>query len=131
MSLILTVVRRMTALGLCTAATLTAPFTTLPAHAAPGARLVITVTPQAGGAYAMLLTCDPDGGLHPSPLQACDELREVDGHFPALNVDPGPCPDNWDPVVVEANGNWYGRPNSYYKRFSNSCEMTRALGPVV
>ncbi|MFG1707931.1 SSI family serine proteinase inhibitor [Nonomuraea sp. M3C6] len=134
MTLVLTAARRMAALGLCAAATLAAPFAALPARAAAaaaGADLYITVTPIAGGAYSMHLTCDPDGGLHPRPVEACDALRGVDGYFESLDVNPGPCPLIYDPVEVEVNGHWYGRPNPYFEEFPNRCVMERKLGPVV
>ncbi|UBU10811.1 SSI family serine proteinase inhibitor [Nonomuraea gerenzanensis] len=130
MSLVLTAARRLAVLGLCAAAALAGPFTTLPANAAAGADLYITVTPRDGGAYSMHLTCDPDGGFHPFPRAACGALHEVDGYLARLDVDPGPCPLIWDPVEVEATGHWYGRPNSYYEEFPNRCVLERRLGPV-
>ena len=123
--------RKLTALGLCAAATLASPFTTLPAAAAaPGAELLITVTPHDGGAYSTRLTCDPDGGLHPNPPAACRVLRAVDGYVENLNVDPGPCPLIWDPVDVEVNGRWYDMPVEFAAEFPNGCAMRRKLGPV-
>ncbi|MEV0307282.1 SSI family serine proteinase inhibitor [Nonomuraea fuscirosea] len=131
MTLVLTAARRLAALGLCVAATFAVPFTALPAQAAAGAELFITVTPRAGGAYATRLTCDPDGGVHPHPRAACDALHGVDGHVHDLNVDPGPCPLIFDPVEVEVKGHWYGRPTSFHETFSNRCDMDRRLGPLV
>ncbi|WP_171074450.1 SSI family serine proteinase inhibitor [Nonomuraea basaltis] len=132
MTLVLTTARRMAALGLCAAAVLATPFGTLPATAAAsGAELYITVTPADGGAYAMHLTCDPDGGAHPRPVAACDVLRQVDGWIEDLNVDPGPCPLIYMPVNVDVTGHWSGREVSYHHVFPNSCVMERTLGPVV
>ncbi|GAA3656928.1 hypothetical protein GCM10022224_019990 [Nonomuraea antimicrobica] len=131
MPLVLTVVRRLVALGLCTAAALALPFTARPANAAAGAVLIITVTPQAGGAYSMRLTCDPDGGVHPRPREACAVLRRVDGDVEALNVNPGPCPLIHDPVDVRVHGHWYDRPVSYVAEFVNRCALDRKLGPVI
>ncbi|AQZ70009.1 hypothetical protein BKM31_00370 [[Actinomadura] parvosata subsp. kistnae] len=130
MSLVLTAVRRIATLGLCAAAALAGPFTTLPAHAAAGADLIITVTPRTDGAYSMRLTCDPDGGLHPYPSEACDALRSVDGRVYDLDLDSRPCPLIWDPVDVEVRGHWYERPEVYYERFPNRCTMEHRLGPV-
>ncbi|MGW4795123.1 SSI family serine proteinase inhibitor [Nonomuraea sp. NPDC004297] len=130
MPVVLTTARRLAALGLCAAASLAA-FATPPAHAAPaGAVLYITVTPVSDGAYSMRLTCDPDGGLHPYPVDACDAIRSVDGDLFALNYNPGPCPKNYDPVRVEVRGHWYGQPISFDEKFSNRCVMERTLGPV-
>ncbi|MFC7100137.1 SSI family serine proteinase inhibitor [Nonomuraea rubra] len=72
----------------------------------------------------------PGRGLHPYPGAACDALRSVDGYLRDLEVDPGPCPMIWDPVEVEAQGHWYGRPESYYEEFPNRCVLERELGPV-
>lgn len=128
-----TAARRSAVLGLFAAAILSAPFGTLPAAAAapPGAELDITVTPHDDGAYGMHLHCDPDGGNHPRPVEACDVLREADGWIEGLDVDPGPCPLIYLPVDVEVNGHWYGREVSYHREFPNDCVMNRTLGPVV
>ncbi|MEO3868989.1 SSI family serine proteinase inhibitor [Nonomuraea sp. B12E4] len=131
MTVVLTAARRAAAIGLCVAATLAAPFAALPAAAAAGADLYITVTPRDGGAHSMRLTCDPDAGIYPRPREACKALHEVNGYFRDLNVNPGPCPLIWDPIEVEVNGHWYGRPNPYYQEFPNPCVMERKLGPVV
>ncbi|MFC4006789.1 SSI family serine proteinase inhibitor [Nonomuraea purpurea] len=129
MAFMLTVARRMAVFGL--AAIIASPIAAQPAAAAAGAELFITVKPRYGGAYSLRLTCDPDGGIHPRPHQACDVLRDVDGYFVDLDVDPGPCPLIWDPVTVEARGHWYGRPDFYAHEFPNECVMKRKLGPVV
>jgi hypothetical protein len=131
MAFALTAARRMIAIGLCAAATLAAPFAVLPASAAAGAELYITVTPVNGGAYSLRLICSPDGGLHPQPNAACDELRAVDGWIDRVNVNPGPCPMIYLPVDVRVRGHWYGRPTSYHREFSNKCVMDRRLGPIV
>ncbi|MGW0808089.1 SSI family serine proteinase inhibitor [Nonomuraea sp. NPDC002799] len=129
MTFMITTARRMAAIGLCAAVTLT--LAALPAAADVGADSYITVTPRDGGAYSMRLICDPDGGYHPHPGAACHELRRVDGYYRALDVDPGPCPRIWDPVEITVHGHWYGRPNPYHEVFPNRCEMERKLGPVV
>ncbi|WP_170222933.1 SSI family serine proteinase inhibitor [Nonomuraea turkmeniaca] len=125
--------RRTAALGICAAAILSAPFCSLPAGAAvAGAKLRITVTPDAGGgAYTMRLTCDPDRGSHPRPAPACDVLRSVDGHIEDLDVNPGPCTLIYLPVEVEVSGIWRGEPIEYQREFPNSCVMERTLGPLV
>ena len=38
----------------------------------------------------VVLTCDPDGGVHPTPAAACELLRKVDGDPAKLNVVPNP-----------------------------------------
>jgi hypothetical protein len=123
--------RRTAAFAVCAA--LAVPFSASPAAAQEaGAELFITVTPADGGAYSTRLTCDPDGGLHPGPEAACDVLRQVDGYVEDLDVDPGRlCPRIYQPVDVEVNGHWYGRPASYYETFPNPCVMESKLGPLV
>ncbi|GAA3536678.1 hypothetical protein GCM10022419_015610 [Nonomuraea rosea] len=133
MTLVLTAARKVATLGLCAAAALAGPFAAVPASAAaaPGAELFITVTPRDGGAYSMRLTCDPDGGLHPQPVDACAALRDVDGYVGDLNVNPGPCPRIYDPIELEVRGRWYGRPASYYEEFANKCALERKVGPLI
>ncbi|WP_188187164.1 SSI family serine proteinase inhibitor [Nonomuraea sp. SYSU D8015] len=125
---LIAVARRTAALGLCAVAILAAPS---PAAAAAGAELDIAVSPADGGAYRMNLRCGPDGGGHPRPVEACDALRAVNGWIKHLNVDPGPCPLIYMPVDVSITGHWRGRRVSYQHRFPSTCEMRRALGPVV
>ncbi|WP_165970048.1 SSI family serine proteinase inhibitor [Nonomuraea terrae] len=91
----------------------------------------LTRLPRYSGVQSLRLTCDPDGGYHPRPSEACDELRAVHGHVRALNVDPGPCMRIYRPVTVEVRGRWYGRHSYYKQEFSNWCEMERRLGPLV
>ncbi|MGP3917167.1 SSI family serine proteinase inhibitor [Nonomuraea sp. 10N515B] len=133
MNVRLTAARRAAAFGICVAAILTTPFGALPAGAAvAGAKLRITVTPDAGGgAYAVRLMCDPDRGGHPRPAAVCDALRAVDGRIEALDLNPGACPMVHLPVEVEVAGDWRGRPIAYRKVFSNTCVMNRSLSPLV
>src|SRR5215471_7062679 len=70
----------------------------VPAQAAtPRSHLVLSIyrgeTADAGALLARVtLTCNPDGGTHPHPDQACDALRSVHGHIENLPGDPGVCP---------------------------------------
>ncbi|MER7368838.1 SSI family serine proteinase inhibitor [Nonomuraea wenchangensis] len=123
-----------TAAALCAAALVAVPLAASPASAATqaGADLVITVTAaKGGGAYRYLLTCDPDGGSHPRPGDACRTLQSVDGTVEELDVDPGPCLHVYAPVDVKVVGGWYGRRIAYHHEFPNRCLMSRTLGPVV
>lgn len=70
----------------------------------------------------VILTCAPDGGTHPTPLNACDSLRGVDGDFGALPPTGEACPLIYDPVTVEAEGYWYEWEIYYAHTFSNRCE---------
>ncbi|MFI7633340.1 SSI family serine proteinase inhibitor [Nonomuraea sp. NPDC049400] len=130
MTLVLTAARGLAVLGLC-ATPFLAPLPAAAGDDAPGAELLIAVRPSSGGGYARTLTCDPDGGLHPRPVAACDALREVDGRVEDLDVDPGPCPMIYDPVTADVAGHWHGEDVSFHQEFSNNCVMERKLGPLV
>ncbi|QYC43689.1 Subtilisin inhibitor-like protein 7 [Nonomuraea coxensis DSM 45129] len=122
------------AAGLCAAVLVAVPLAAAPASAAgrAGADLAVTVTGAGGsGAYRYLLTCDPTGGSHPRPADACAALHSVGGRVDALDVDPGPCTQIHAPVHAEVAGRWYGRPIAYHHDFPNRCLMIRTLGPVV
>lgn len=100
------------------------------------AELVLAIAPSPGfGTYPgddvvnppqireVKLTCSPDGGTHPSPKEACDSLRAVNGYFERLPSIPGVyCPAVVDPVDVTATGTWGNRRVSYRETFGNSCE---------
>ncbi|MEU2184194.1 subtilase-type protease inhibitor [Streptomyces thermolilacinus] len=81
---------------------------------------------------AVTLTCVPSpGGTHPSPKEACAELRAVDGEFSALRGDEErACIKIYDPLVVTAEGVWEGRRVQYERTFGNSCELGNEAGPV-
>lgn len=101
------------------------------APARPRYDLTITYWPTGRGAEprSATLTCDPDGGSHPDPAQACDALL---GHEDALRPVP---PDTACTQV-------YGGPqlatlsgSGVHALFSraNGCEIARwdALKPVL
>lgn len=77
---------------------------------------------------SVTLTCSPsgDGGTHPTPEDACDSLRAVDGNFDQLPAEPGiACIDIYDPVWAEAEGLWVqgGKASfvDYSEEFGNWC----------
>lgn len=116
----------------------------------PTARLQLSLTPAGGvdsGAGAPLpppppadtvtLTCNPDGGTHPTPRDACDSLRRVNGHFELLPWHPTiGCPDVWDPHTARATGYWQSAPRGpirtvrYEETFGNRCEAAAATDLV-
>ncbi|MGW7075132.1 subtilase-type protease inhibitor [Streptomyces sp. NPDC054871] len=79
---------------------------------------------------AVTLTCAPKAsGTHPSPSNACAELRATTGEFDRLiGESPGMiCTKEWKPVVVSVDGVWEGRRVTWSKTFGNSCEMRAKL----
>ncbi|MGY0063076.1 subtilase-type protease inhibitor [Streptomyces sp. LZ34] len=74
---------------------------------------------------AVTLSCRPTPtGTHPTPGQACAELRAADGAFQALTArtEPGrACTKEWRPVTVTAEGVWEGRRVWYEHTFPNPC----------
>ncbi|SEL03900.1 SSI family serine proteinase inhibitor [Nonomuraea pusilla] len=134
MTVATTAARRFAAITLCVAAPLAASCLTARADATarrPGAELFITVRTAAGEARSMRLTCEPDGGIHPRPEEACDALREVDGDIDALPVDDRPCTFLYQPVRAEVRGHWGDTETDYARDFPNACVMRRHLSPLV
>nr|WP_062340600.1 SSI family serine proteinase inhibitor [Herbidospora sakaeratensis] len=119
--------------ALLVAAIVAAPLLTIhPAVAeAPSGALVLTRS--AGGAQQVVarLLCDPDVGSHPTPKQACDLLRSVDGDLGRLADDPNwICTKEYLPHRVTATGNWKGKAVRYARTFGNRCEMTAVTGEI-
>jgi hypothetical protein len=121
------------------AATLLVASTTTPAGAAttrtdqqpqplpPGAVLFLSVVPYNEAVRSVVLTCDPPGGTHPRPAEACDLLAEAGGDFTRLTGDPyaGACPPEHPvaPVLATAFGWWEGRLTWYSRWFRHSCDL--------
>jgi hypothetical protein len=77
------------------------------------------------------LTCNPEGGTHPNPTAACTQLRAVEGRIEDIPEDPGPCTEEFDPVLVSASGSWRGAQRRFEKEFSNRCFAVRGTGGVL
>jgi hypothetical protein len=77
------------------------------------------------------LTCEPAGGSHPNPEAACEQLNKVDGRIEDIPEDPGPCTQEFNPVIVAASGTWRGEERDYKQEFSNRCVAVRATGGVI
>jgi hypothetical protein len=77
------------------------------------------------------LTCPPDGGSHPNPAAACEQLSQADGWIEGIPEDPGVCTREFAPVIVTALGAWNGEPRYYKQEFSNKCVAVRATGGVI
>ncbi|MER5772391.1 subtilase-type protease inhibitor [Streptomyces sp. NPDC001985] len=80
---------------------------------------------------AVTLSCAPRAeGTHPSPADACGELRAVNGDFAALpSTQPQAlCTREWDPVTVTADGVWRGERVVWSATYNNGCEREASLG---
>ncbi|MBB5152483.1 subtilase-type protease inhibitor [Saccharopolyspora phatthalungensis] len=107
----------------------------LPASAAPGpaSRIILSSHEEGQSKPSVVtLTCDPAGGSHPNPADACAVLAEVSGEFndiPKQSPD-AICPMIWHPVDVTATGRWAGKPVNYSHTFGNDCIKQSELGVV-
>ncbi|GAA2907376.1 hypothetical protein Acy02nite_11770 [Actinoplanes cyaneus] len=94
-----------------------------------GSRLVLTRVAEAGGgAAAVRLTCDPDGGGHPKPSQACAALSRAGADPARLTPADRYCFLLYKPVTAQLSGMWRGRSVTWAHTYGNSCEMNRATG---
>ncbi|MEU6401006.1 SSI family serine proteinase inhibitor [Streptomyces cinnamoneus] len=79
------------------------------------------------------LTCAPDGGEHPDPRTACNQLRKADGSL--LTLRPGTHPScnepETDPVDVEIMGTWNGQITVFNERYPNLACAQASAGRVV
>lgn len=94
----------------------------------PGAELTLTYMAEAGFADAVTLECDPPGGGHPKPADACAELTAVAGDPDRIEPGHGACMMIFAPITAEVTGDWHGTAVTWRHRYGNSCEMRRALG---
>lgn len=99
----------------------------------PRGSFTLAITAKASGDLIARasLTCDPEGGSHPNPEAACRQLNKADGHIEHIPEDPGPCTQEFDPVIVSASGVWDGEERRYEKEFSNQCVAVRGTGGVI
>ncbi|KAI8331302.1 subtilisin inhibitor [Blakeslea trispora] len=77
------------------------------------------------------LTCNPVGGTHPRPKEACEKLKSSRGKLNVMTTQGGACLSNYDPVTFIIKGKYNKRPVNYRKRFSNMCFAEAELGAVV
>ncbi|MDQ4134176.1 MAG: subtilase-type protease inhibitor [Actinomycetota bacterium] len=104
----------------------------VPPKEGPLGAFSVSITSKAGELIgSSWLTCSPDGGTHPQPAAACRQLVEADGHIEAIPEDPGPCTEEFNPVVLQASGTWRGESRRFSREFSNPCEGIRATGGVL
>lgn len=94
-------------------------------------RLSITSSASGEPIASASLSCPPDGGSHPNPAAACEQLSKVDGRIEGIPENSGPCTLEFNPVIVAASGTWNGEPRYYKQEFSNRCVAVRTTGGVI
>ncbi len=93
-----------------------------------GSRLTLAHVAEGGKATQVELTCDPAGGNHPKPVQACAELARVGADPAKLKPADRYCFLLYQPVTARLNGMWRGRAVKWAHQYGNNCEMNRATG---
>lgn len=101
--------------------------------AKPEGSFTLSITSVASGETIAKasLTCPPNDSSHPDPATACKQLSRANGQIEDIPEDPGPCTDEFKPVIVSASGTWNGERRYYKQEFSNRCSAVRATGGVI
>ena len=98
----------------------------------PGAKtktdLTVSYIADAGFASAVVLSCDPVGGVHPARAQACAALKKADGNPAKLKPAATMCTMEYAPLIAQVKGTWKGAKVNWSKKFGNRCELTRTTG---
>ena len=103
---------------------------TAPVHAAPIERAdwpgyILTVEfVRTGEIRGLNLHCDPAGGSHPKPEEACSAIAGA-GSIEELRGEPAPCTLVHDPVIARATG-----VEEFEQEFPNSCVLLNEKGVV-
>jgi cytochrome c1 len=100
-----------------------APVSAAPAGADTGTAVSqLTMTKSGSVNRQVTLECNPDGGTHPTPVDACAKITAVGGHLELLTSAPGVlCTADWNPVTVTVTGFWQFQWVSFSKTYSNDC----------
>ena len=91
-------------------------------------QLEITFWPQGraqGAAQKRTLTCDPPGGTHPNPAEACEKLDALDDPFAPPPLDEMCTEQYGGPQEALIEGTYRGEPVSYKLSRTNGCEIGR------
>ena len=95
---------------------------------AASTELEITFWPQgrsSGNAQTWTLTCDPGGGTHPSPEDACAQLAALDDPFAPPPKDEICTEQYGGPEEALVEGTYRGRGVSYGLSRTNGCQIAR------
>jgi Subtilisin inhibitor-like len=90
--------------------------------------LTLSHVAETGHATAVKLRCDPAGGAHPTPAQACAVLKQVGGRPDRLRPARIMCILIYAPITAEITGIWRGQKIHWSKTYGNTCELSRATG---
>jgi hypothetical protein len=74
------------------------------------------------------LTCNPDGGSHPNPATACEQLTQANGFIEKIPPEEGACTREFKPVILKASGTWDGEDRQFEFEFSNRCVGVKETG---
>jgi hypothetical protein len=94
----------------------------------PATQLEVTFWPQGramGNAQKLTLNCDPPGGTHRDPAEACGKLAALDNPFAAPPKDEVCTELYGGPEEAEISGTYRGQPVSYKLARTNGCEIGR------
>jgi hypothetical protein len=93
-----------------------------------GTELEITFWPQgrsSGNAQTWTLTCEPAGGTHRSPEDACARLAALEDPFAPPSPDEICTEQYGGPEEAVVSGTYRGEPVSYELARTNGCEIAR------
>lgn len=92
------------------------------------ADLTLSYMSETGFARAVKLTCDPAGGGHPKPADACATLASVAADPAKIPTAGGMCTMIYAPITAQLTGKWHGTAVNWAHDFGNDCEMRQATG---
>lgn len=92
----------------------------------PRASLKVTITNGTAPPQVVRLTCNRDGGTHPTPRAACRVLRAVHGDPSELDGANAICTREFNPHTVKVKGTWRGHRVNFTTTYSNKCLMLAA-----
>ncbi|MGH2732586.1 MAG: SSI family serine proteinase inhibitor [Actinomycetota bacterium] len=102
----------------------------IPPESSPQGCFALSITSKLTGELLAKasLTCNPDGGSHPEPVGACEQLSKVDGRIEAIPPEDAICTLEFNPVILRASGTWNGEDRRFEGVFGNRCIGVRDTG---
>lgn len=94
-------------------------------HTDASANSMLTLSVQGADSErsSAVLTCDPAGGNHPDPNNACRALNNSDGKPGKVATEETRCTMEYAPVTATATGDWNGKPVRFQHEYPNLCTM--------